>query len=210
MKTKAIVVDGHASVRQMLTGQLQQGGLCEVVGEATTGFEALALFRKKMPALVMLEVILPEMDGIEVARQLRRQAPDLRVLFYSGTLDNELILEALRECPHGFVHKSDTLATLLEAVRVVTRGCTYFTPLATSLLVRPGGWMTERTALSGRERTILKLLAEGLSNKEMALKLNISSKTVEYHRSRLMTKLGLHDIARLTRYAVQTGLVAAG
>jgi DNA-binding NarL/FixJ family response regulator len=208
MKTKAMIVDGHASVRQMLSAQLQDRCGCEVVGEAATGFEALAVFRRCQPGLVVLELVLPEMDGTEVLRQLQSESRQLRLLVYSGTRDGELILEALRERPHGFVHKDDSLPTLLEAVHAVTRGCSYFTPFATNLIDSARGRISSRPSISGSERMILQMVAEGLSNKEMAQRMHVSSKTVEYHRSRLMAKLNLHDVATLTRYAVRIGLVA--
>lgn len=209
MKTKAMIVDGHASVREMLGSLLIKDGTYDVVAEVATGFDAMRVFQRARPSLVVLELLLPEMDGLETIRQLHVASRDIRILVYSGSTNAELILEALRERPHGFVHKKDSLATVLEALRAVARGCSYFTPFATELLDEARGRDSARPALTGRERVVLQMVAEGMSNKQMAQRMCVSPKTVEYHRGRLMKRLGLHDIAAMTRYATRLGLVMA-
>lgn len=208
MKTKAMIVDGHASVREMLSDLMTREAGYEMVGEAATGFEALKLFRAMRPTVVVLELLLPEMNGLELIRELYAEAHEARVLVYSGVPNGELLIDTLRERPHGFVHKRDSLAMLMEALRAVASGCSYFSPFATDALNGARGRKSSGPVLSTRERTVLQMLAEGMSNKQMAQRLSVSPKTVEYHRARLMHKLDLHDVAMLTRYAARVGLVA--
>lgn len=210
MKTNVVLVDDYCSVRQMLALVLEREGGYEVVGEARTGFEAMKVCAQVRPRLVILDLALPEMNGLEVLRWLRAESREVRVLVYSGVENRELILETLRERPHGFVHKRDALATLREALRTVTAGGSFLTPFATELLDFARGAGPGRTALTGRERAVLQMVAEGMSNKEMADRLGLAAKTVEHHRAALMEKLDLHDVARLTRYAMQLGVVPAG
>ncbi len=207
MKTRVVVIDEHVSVRQMLALVLAREGPYEVVGEAGTGFEALKVCRKLHPQLVVLDLMLPEMNGVEVLRTLRSEMRESRFIVYSGTLSRALIIEAIQARPHGFVHKSDTLPTFCEALRAVAGGCCYFTPLATKLLDEERYAAPITSLLTGRERAVLQMIAEGMSNKEMASRFSIAPKTVEHHRAQVMHKLGMHDVATLTRYAVRLGLV---
>jgi DNA-binding NarL/FixJ family response regulator len=207
MKNRVVVVDDHASIRQMLGIILAREGPYEVVGEAGNGFEALKVCRKMKPNLVVMDLMLPELNGVEVLRTLRGEMRDVRFMVYSGTLNRSLIVEALQARPHGFVHKADALSTFCEALRAVTNGCSYFTPFATKLMDddrRNGGCPA---GLTDRERAILQMIAEGMSNKEMASRFSIAPKTVEHHRAQVMQKLDMHDVAALTRYAVRLGLV---
>lgn len=209
MKTNVVLVDDHSSVRQMLALVLESDGGFAVVGQARTGFEALKVCARMKPRLVILDLGLPELNGLEVLRRLRAESREVRVLVYSGVENREIILETLRERPHGFVHKRDALATLREALRTVTAGGSFLTPFATGLLDAARGEASATQALTERERAVLQMVAEGMSNKEMAGRLGIAPKTVEHHRATLMVKLDLHDVARLTRYALRTGVVSA-
>lgn len=207
MKNRVVVVDDHASIRQMLGIVLAREGPYEVVGEAGTGFEALKLCRKVKPQIVVLDLVLPELNGVEVLRALRSESRETRCVVYSGTLNRSLIVEALQARPHGFVHKSDALPTFCEALRAVTNGCSYFTPFATRFMDDDRQAGTPDRRLTDRERAVLQMIAEGMSNKEMASRFSIAPKTVEHHRAQVMLKLGMHDVATLTRYAVRLGLV---
>ncbi len=209
MKINVVLVDDYCSVRQMLGLLLESEGGYAVVGQARTGYEALRICAQVRPRLVILDLALPELNGLEVLRRLWAGSREVRVLVYSGVENRELTLETLRERPHGFVHKRDALATLREALRTVSAGGSFLTPFATDLLDTARGVETARTVLTERERAVLQMVAEGMSNKAMADRLRLSAKTVEHHRATLMDKLGLHDVARLTRYAVQLGVVPA-
>ncbi len=208
MKTRVVVVDDHASVRQMLGFILAREGPYEMVGEAGTGFEALKVCRRVKPQLVVLDLALPEMNGLEVLRMLRAEMRETRCMVYSGTLNRSLIVEALQARPHGFVHKTDALATFCEALRAVSSGCSYFTPFATSMLDASRGRDAANANLTHQERVVLQMVAEGLSSKEMAERLGVAPKTVDNHRAHLMEKLDMHCVAKLTRYALLLGMVS--
>jgi len=207
MKTNVVLVDDHVSIREMLAILLKREGPYEVVGEAGSGFEAMKVVRKWRPRLLILDLVLPEMNGAEVIRSLRAELRDTRVLVYSGAQNRELVLAALRERPHGFVHKLDPLDTFREALRTVTAGGTYFTPFATSMLDASRGRDAANANLTHQERVVLQMVAEGLSSKEMAERLGVAPKTVDNHRAHLMEKLDLHSVAKLTRYALLLGMV---
>jgi DNA-binding NarL/FixJ family response regulator len=209
MKTSVVVVDDHASIRQMLALVLAREGPYEVVGEAGTGFEALKVCRRVKPRLVVLDLVLPELNGVEVLRSLRAELRDSRFMVYSGALSRALIAGALQARPHGFVHKTDPLSTFCEALHAVGNGCCYFTPFVTKLMDEERYASSPTATLTDRERAILQMIAEGFSNKEMASRFCIAPKTVEHHRAQVMHKLGKHDVATLTRYAVSLGLVTA-
>ena len=209
MKTSVMVVDNHVCVRQMLASFLLHEGTFDVAGEAGTGIDAIKVCRKSKPRLVILELMLPEMCGVDVITQLREADGEVRVLVFSATTNQELILSALRARPHGFVRKQDSLATFRDALHAVVGGCSFFTPFATSLQDRstdPLQPMWE--ALNSRERAVLQMVAEGNGNKQMADRLELSCKMVERYRSQVMQKLGLHDVASLTLFAVQQGLIS--
>jgi DNA-binding NarL/FixJ family response regulator len=209
MKNRVVVVDDHASIRQMLGLVLSNEGPYEMVAEAGTGFEALKECRRLQPQLVVLDLLLPELNGVEVLRTLREELRDTHFMVYSGTLNRNLIVEALHARPHGFVHKTDRLEVFREALRAVANGCCYFTPFATKLMDDDRQRSNASRRLTGRERAVLQMIAEGLSNKEMASRFSIAPKTVEHHRAQLMDKLGIRNVATLTRYAVSHGVVPA-
>jgi len=207
MKTRVVIVDDHAAIRQMLAIMLPREGAYEVVGEAGTGFEALQLCELAQPDLVILDLLLPEMNGVTLLEQLHVLLPEARLLVFSGAASRELLIAALRARPHGFVHKTDEWSVFREALRVVMGRATYLTPFATRLLDAQRGAPATAGLLTARERGVLQMVAEGLSSKQIADRLHIAPKTVEHYRAQLMEKLGLHDVASLTRHAVRMGLV---
>jgi DNA-binding NarL/FixJ family response regulator len=207
---RALVVDDQVSVRELVVELLacRCGFGCQVVGEASSGAEGLRLFRKLLPTLVVAALSLPELGGAEMVRAMREERAEVRVLVYTGTRNEEMVRAGLAARPHGFVHKTDSLATLTEALGAVARGSCFFSPFATRLLDGMGlGPVTEACRLTGKEREVLRLVAEGLSTKQMAGKLSIAPKTVEHHRGEVMRKLGMRDVASLTRYAVRCGII---
>lgn len=209
MKTQVALVDDHVAIRQMLRVVLEREGEYEICGEAGTGLEAMAMLRRTRPRVVVLDLMLPECSGVEVMRMMREEKLETRVLLFSGTLSRDLMMEGLRAEPHGFVHKDEVLSVLREAMRLVADGGVYFTRMAAAIRdevrAMDAGW----DALSPRERAVLQMIAEGHGNKQMADKLKVAPKTVEHYRAHVMEKLGLHDVAALTRCAVRRGLVSA-
>lgn len=206
MKKRLMMVDPQKSVREMLGVILAQRFSFEVVAETSSGLEALELCRRQKPDLVIAELALPEVCGTEVLRRIRLARLGTRTLIYSGVTDPLRIRRALIEKPHGFVSKADPLATVLQATRTVMEGGVYVSAALT------GSWHcappeTDASAsLTEREREVLQMVAEGQSSKEIAARLSLSRKTVENHRSHVMDKLNLHNVAALTRFAVQHGI----
>jgi DNA-binding NarL/FixJ family response regulator len=178
MKTPVVVVDDHLSLRQMLIRVLESGGEFEVVGHAGTGIEGLKVCRRLHPKVVILDLMLPELGGVELLTTLRDEQRDTRFLVYSGTLNQSLVLSALRARPHGFVHKEDSLTTLVDAIRAVAQGSTYWTSFASQLAESVGDCESPLDKLSAREREVLQLVAEGCSSKTIATRLSIANKTV--------------------------------
>jgi DNA-binding NarL/FixJ family response regulator len=206
MKKRVLLVDDHVAIRQLLATLLGTWPGYEVVGEAGCGTRAMELCLQVRPDVVILDLMLPGLCGVEVLRRLSASS-GARVLIFSGTSNESLLVDALRCRPAGYVAKGDSLKTLREALDAVAMGANYFTPFAARHLYGSRVAGPENGPLSPREREVLQLVAGSLSSKEIASHLGISLKTVENHRSRLMEKLRMHDVASLTRYAVRNGLV---
>ena len=201
------MLDDQISVREMAAAMVTSEGLCDVVGQASSGVEGLRMFRTLRPGAVILALALPEMSGAEVLLAMREENPRLPVLVYSGTKSQDLWRAGLKAGPQGVVHKTESMATLREGVTAVLTGQTFFGRFATAKMeeMRMGG--PAEGGLPPRLRTVLQMIAEGRSTKQVAARLSLSPKTVEHYRTKLMQKLGLKDVASLTRYAVRCGLV---
>jgi DNA-binding NarL/FixJ family response regulator len=207
-KTTVVLADDHLSIRQMLGGLLRIERCYEIVGEARTGFEALRLCRELKPRMAIIDLSLPELNGADLIRQIRKQAsPDIRLMVYSGTLSRELMLEAMRAEPDGFVHKEDDLVVLREALRKLAAGEAFYTPFAETLRSRLQPQSREASVLTLRDRSIIQMVAEGLSSREIAERLEMTTKSVEHQRANLMDKLQLSDVASLTKFALRNGLL---
>ncbi len=200
-----VLVEDHVGIRQMLSWILRKDPNCRVTGEAAGGMEGLRLCRALKPSLVILDLMLPELSGVHLLRLLHEQMPEIRTLVYSGSLDEGMIREALVAQPHGLVRKEEPLEELREALRAVMAGRRYLSPLSAKL--SPGQSDRNLARLSPQERAILQMIAEGRQTKEMAEVLGAAIKTVDNHRQHLMEKLGLHDIASLTRFALRNHMV---
>lgn len=205
--TRVVLVDDHASLRQMLVVILKMEGAYDVVGEAAGGMEGLKVCRAKRPELVILDLALPELSGTHLIRLLLAEAWPVRVLVYSGATDDGLLREALAEGPHGFVRKEDSLPEFRTALKAVASGSRHISPWASRLMPARGEELRRR--LTTQECAVLQMIAEGRQTKEIATALSVSVKTAEHHRQHLMDKLGLHDVASLTRYAVRQRMVSA-
>ena len=206
MKKRLMIVDDHVALRQLLGLLLTRDGGYEVTAEAGTGLEALKICAERKAQLLILDLALPELCGLEVLRRVREDYPAMRVLLYSGTSNQIQIVQALKLRPHGFVGKMESLETLQEALRAVANGSCYFTRFASALF--SDVMADESLVLTRREEEVLQFVAQGWSSKEIAGRLGIAVKTVENHRAHLRDKLHLHDIAALTRFAIRRGLVS--
>ncbi len=221
-RIRVILADDHDIVRDGLRALLEMAGDIQVVGEARSGREAVVETERLAPDVVLMDISMPELDGVEACRRIRQQVPGVRVLFLTMHEADEYLFRALRAGASGYIIKRTATADLLAAVRAVARGESFLSPSMTHALVHE---YTERSArqsrglssreacsdsydtLTPREREVLQLVAEGHSNQEIADHLALSIKTVQSHRAAVMEKLDLRDVTHLVRYAVRRGLV---
>jgi DNA-binding NarL/FixJ family response regulator len=205
---RVLLADDHQMVLEGLRGLLEKAGH-EVVGEAVDGHEACKLARTLNPDIAVLDISMPLLNGLDAAREIRSLSPDIKTIMLTMYPDKGYVLQALKVGAKGFVLKSQAVEDLLRAIREVGRGEVYLSPgVAASVVdayVNNSG--IAKDPLTARERQVLQLVAEGNSTKEAAKVLNISFKTAESHRNRIMKKLGIHDVVSLMRYAIQRGLV---
>jgi len=208
--TRILIADDHEVVRAGVRGMLASEPDWEVCAEAEDGRRALALAVVLKPDLAVLDVAMPGLNGIDVARRLRRLLPKTGVLVLTMHHTASLVEDALDAGALGYVLKSDPIDVLVSAVQHVLTGQTYVSPqLCAEPTVTTFGKSANRLKdpLTRREREVLQLLSEGHGNKEIGAELGISTKTAETHRARLMTKLGLHSLASLVRYAVRHRII---
>jgi DNA-binding NarL/FixJ family response regulator len=207
---RVLLADDHTVVRQGLAGILAAGG-CEVVAEAADGAEAVALATRLAPAVVVLDLAMPRLNGLEATRRIRAAAPRTRVLVLTAQEEDEFVVPLVRAGAHGFLRKECAATDLIAAVRALAAGDSYFGPSASRVLAEQlvsGAAADDPFArLTDREREVFHLAAEGKTSKQIATLLGISAKTAENHRSRVLQKLGLHGIAELVRYAARHGWV---
>jgi DNA-binding NarL/FixJ family response regulator len=210
---RVLLADDHTLVRAGIRSLLQGLPGVEVVGEADDGQEALRLAETLRPDVVLMDVGMPGLNGLEVAGRLQTSDPAIRVIIVSMHTAEQYVLRALRAGCAGYLVKSSAVSELDVAVRSVARGETYLSPVVSKRVVedyvtRTGGAADPLEALTPRQREILQLVAEGHTSKDIAQRLYLSVKTVEAHRAQLMERLDLHDLAGLVRFAVRVGLVA--
>jgi len=209
-KTRVLIADDHAVLRAGLKMLLNAQDDMVVVGEATNGQEALAAVQRNAPDVLLLDLTMPQTDGFDVLRQLRRERPDVRVLILTMHEEEGYLRRALEAGAAGYCPKSAADAELLAAIRAVMRGNVYIHPSHTKILLdkmlpTANQTSTASAELSERESAVLKLVALGHTNQEIAEQLALSVKTVESYRARGMEKLGLTSRAALVRYALQRG-----
>jgi DNA-binding NarL/FixJ family response regulator len=208
---RVLLVDDHALVRAGIRALAERIDGVEVVAEAGNVAEALRLIKELKPDLVLLDISMPEASGFEVLAQQAKEFPEVRVIVLTVHEAEAYAIRALRHGAAGFLLKSAASVELKQAIETVTRGATYVSPeLSKKSLLEYGKASTDRArldSLSPRQREILKLVADGLSTKEIAGHLKISGKTVETHRAQLMERLNIHDVAGLVRFAIKMGLV---
>lgn len=210
---RVLVADDHTLVRAGIRGLLEGLDNVEVVGEAGDGQETLRLADEVRPDIVLLDIGMPGLNGLDVAARLTAQHPSTRVLILSMHTSEEYVLRALRAGCAGYLLKGSAVAELEIAVRAVARGETYLSPAVSKHVMddyvrRTGGAADPIDALTARQREVLQLVAEGHTSKDIAERLGLSFKTVEAHRAQIMERLGIHDVASLVRFAVRMGLVS--
>jgi DNA-binding NarL/FixJ family response regulator len=211
---RILLVDDHAMLRDGVRMVLESHPGFEVVGTADNGVDAIALARTLQPDVAVLDVAMPELNGLEATREIRTCCPETDVVILSMHEGEDYLREALRAGAAGYVLKRAAAKELVGAIEAVQRGESYLDPALTRTLISDYVRKVDRAdmavdALTERELEVLRLVAEGLTNRQIALKLNISIKTVQSHRANLMDKLDLHDRTELVRYAIRRGLIKA-
>jgi DNA-binding NarL/FixJ family response regulator len=206
---RVLIADDHGIVRSGLRLLLERQPDLEVIAEAANGAEAREIAIRERPDLAILDVRMPKLTGLQVTREIKRQAPEVSVLILSMHDDERYLFEALRAGASGYVLKTQADADLVEAIRAVQRGEPFLTPTAQQALIKD---VLERgregeEELTPREEEIVKLVAEAHTTRQIAEILHLSEKTVENHRANAMRKLGMRDRVELVRYAIRRGLI---
>jgi DNA-binding NarL/FixJ family response regulator len=212
--TRVLLADDHALVRAGIRALLEKIPNVEVVGEAGTGREALELARSKLPSIVLMDIAMAELGGLEALPRITKDFPSVRVIILSAHASEEYVIRALREGASGYMLKDSATTELELAINSVIQGKIYLSPSISRTVIddylqRVGGAVSPLEQLTSRQREILQSIAEGKNVKEIAADLDISIKTVESHRLQLMDRLNIHDIPGLVRYAIRNGLVSA-
>jgi DNA-binding NarL/FixJ family response regulator len=211
---RVLLADDHSLFRAGIRLLLEKVDGIEVAGEAGTGLEAIRQIRACPPDIVLMDILMPELNGLDAASRIAATFPNVRVIILSMNAAEEYVLQALRVGAAGYLLKNVSPVELELAIKAVARGETYLSSAVSKhvmddYLKRVGGQADSPQRLTPRQREVLQLVAEGFSTKEIARKLNLSTKTVEMHRSQLMAALDIHDIPGLVRYAIRVGLITA-
>jgi len=207
MPLRVVLADDHLIFRQGLKALLEGHGV-EVVAAVADGGAAVDAVRQFAPDVVVLDMVMPVLNGVEAAQEITRIASDTHILLLSGLDDPRIVPAALRAGVRGFVLKAQGADDLLRAIESVRQGALYVSAGASQAVVDACATGETPNPLSLRERQVVQLVAEGQSNKQIAQALHISVKTAEFHRGRVMRKLSIHDVAGLVRYAIREGLIA--
>jgi two-component system, NarL family, nitrate/nitrite response regulator NarL len=213
LKIKVFLVDDHPFVREGVRSCLVRNGQFEIVGEASTGQEAISKVKQFAPDVIIMDITMPGMNGLETTRCLHQSYPQARVLILTVHEKKEFVREAVQSGARGYIRKNTSPTELASAIERIHRGETFFMPEVAQAFfedyVLRGGRMDEpsRRQLSARERQVLTLVVDGLANKEAADRLHLSVRTVEKHRQRIMKKLGIGKATELVKFAITRGLV---
>ncbi|HZU00593.1 MAG TPA: response regulator transcription factor [Ktedonobacteraceae bacterium] len=213
-KIHILLADDHTILRAGLKMMLNAQPDMEVVGEASDGRQAITETQRLQPDIILMDITMPEMNGIEATRQIKKLVPESRILILTMHEHDEYVFQALRAGASGYMLKEAADTELISALHIIQSGQFYLSPMAQSVLVgdylqrvRIGEEKDSYSSLTEREREILKLIAEGYTNNQIAERLVISPKTVDTHRTHIMDKLNLHSRAELVKYAMRRGLL---
>ena len=210
-RIRLLVVDDHPVVRRGINLCLAKQERIEIVGEAGDGREAVRKARELHPDIILMDIDMPQMSGLAVTELLHKELPGIKVLILSMHGSTEYVLRILQSGARGYVLKNAPSEELSRAIDVVQAGETYFSAdiarVALNQYVRGNGDTQSAPSLTNREREVLILIADGLSNKEIACQLGVGVRTVETHRERIMRKLDIHNVAGLTKFAIAQGLI---
>jgi DNA-binding NarL/FixJ family response regulator len=205
---KIVIADDHRLVRDGLRALLEREGM-EVVGEAASGREVIPLFFGVRPDVLIMDVAMPELNGIDATRQVLAASPLAKVIGLSMNDDRRHVIAMLNAGASAYLLKTSAADELLQAIREVVADRKYVSPAIAGVVLDELAASSAAPALTTREREVLQLVAEGLSSKEIACRLNVAVPTVETHRRQIMDKLGLRTIAQLTKYAIREGLTSS-
>lgn len=214
MSVRLVIADDHRLVRAGLRMLVSEMDGVEVVAEAGDGLQAVALCVAERPDLVLMDIAMPALGGLDALAQLGQQCPEIRVLMLSMLASEEHVMQALRLGAAGYLLKDAAPAELDLAIRAVMRGETWLSsaisrPVVDGYMARVSGEGRDAEGpLTSRQREVLRLIAEGTSTKEIAFTLGLSVKTIEAHRTQIMERLDVHDLAGLVRYAIRSGLIS--
>jgi DNA-binding NarL/FixJ family response regulator len=213
-KTRVLLVDDHVLVRAGIRSLLEKMPSVEVAGEASNGREALEAVSQNAPDVVLMDIAMKDMNGLETTNRMAKDFPEIKVLILSMLAKEDFVAQALRSGAKGYLLKDAATDELEKALQTVMGGGTYLSASVSKMmgsrnLASEHSGQSPLDELTPRQREILQLIAEGKSTKEIAFILKVSAKTVETHRSLLMARLGIHDVPGLVRYAIRIGLVQA-
>ena len=212
MPTRVLLVDDHAMIRQGLSSLLEKQPDIEVVGSVEDGRKAVDIARELAPDLVIMDISMPNLNGIDAARKILGEMGDVKVITLSIHSSRRFVAEMLKAGASGYVLKECLFDELIEAIKTVSNGGIYLSPKITGVVIEDyvkrlsTQYQPEGTVLNEREREVLQFLSEGKSTKQIAMQLHVSAKTIESNRRNIMDKLGINSVAELTKYAVREGL----
>jgi two-component system, NarL family, response regulator NreC len=212
MPTRVLLVDDHAIIRQGLCSLLEKQPDIEVVGSVEDGRKAMDIARELAPDLVIMDISMPNLNGIDATRKIIGEMGDIKVIALSIHSSRHFVSEMLKAGASGYILKECLFDELVEAIKTVLNGGTYLSPKITGIVIDDyvkrlsTQYQPEGTVLTEREREVLQFLSEGKSTKQIAMQLHVSAKTIESNRRNIMDKLGINSVAELTKYAVREGL----